>query len=135
MCSWRSMSNISNTATFHKGRSVSLLIPQIYKGDPRSCIPPRIMALSAMGLKFGVFGFLSTTYAETNANKMCLRSSRGVWRFMRVYLHALTAVHTHLTNHGYFDGGKNLNTPNLSPRCRDKNGAGSGISPAYNICG
>ena len=33
---------------------------QIYKGDPRPHIPPCVMALSAMGLKLWVFGFLST---------------------------------------------------------------------------
>ena len=32
----------------------------------------------------------------------------------------------HLTNYSYFDYGKNLNTPNLSP-CRNQNGTGSGI--------
>ena len=89
--------------------------PQIYKRDPRPRTPPRVMASSAMELQLGVFGFLLSTHTETNANKMRPRSSRAVGRFTRVYLHAQTAVHMHLTNHGYFDRGKNPNTPNLSP--------------------
>ena len=77
------------------------------------------MASSAMGLKLGVFGFLPTTHAKTNAKQMRERSSRAVRRFTRVYLHAADRSrcrwHTHLTNHGYFDNGKNPKTPNLSP--------------------
>ena len=52
---------------------------------------------------------------RNKSNKMRPQSSRAMRRFMRVYLQAQTAVHTHLTNHGYFDLGKKLNTPNLSP--------------------
>ena len=70
---------------------------------------------SAMELKFGVFRFLPTTHAETNASKMRPRSSRTMQHFTCVYLHTQTAVHTYLMNHGYFDCGKNPNTPNLSP--------------------
>ena len=55
--------------------------PQIYKGDPRPCIPPLVIALSAMGLKLAVFGFLPTTYIATNAQQMCPRSSRTVLHF------------------------------------------------------
>ena len=54
-------------------------------------------------------------HAETKANIMRPRSSRAVQRFKCVYLHAQIAVHAHLTNHCYFDQGKNPNTPNLSP--------------------
>ena len=50
------------------------------------------MASSAMGLKLGVFGFLPTTHAKTNAIQMRPRALRAVRRFMRVYLHAKTAV-------------------------------------------
>ena len=38
--------------------------------DTRLPIPPRVMALSAMGLNLGVFGFLLTTHAKTNAKQM-----------------------------------------------------------------
>ena len=53
-----------------------------------------VMASSAMGLKLGVFGFLPTTHAETNANKMHPQSMRAMWLFTHVYLHAQTPVHT-----------------------------------------
>ena len=35
--------------------------PQIYTRDIKLPIPPRVMASSAMGLNFGVFGFLPTS--------------------------------------------------------------------------
>ena len=57
-------------------------------------------------------------------------SPRSMWHFTRVYYHTQTTVHMHLTNHGYFDRGKNTNTPILAP-CRNKDGAGSGISGLY----
>ena len=50
------------------------------------------MALSAMGLKLGVFGFSPTTHAKTNVIQMCPRSLHAVQHFTRVYLHAETAV-------------------------------------------
>ena len=63
---------------------------------------------------WGVFGFLSTTHAETKANKMCPRSLHAVWYFTCLYLQALmNAVHTHLTNHSYF--GKKTSTPFGTP--------------------
>ena len=72
---------------------------------------------SAMELKLVVFEFLSTTHAKTNAKQMCPRSSHVVRRFTCVHLHAQTTVDAgnimHLTNHGYFDYGKNSETPNL----------------------
>ena len=89
-----------------------------------------VMASSAMELPLGVFGCLSTTYAETNTNKMRRRSLRTVQRFTHVYLQAQAAVHTHLMNHGYFDCWNNLNTPTEVP-CQDKDGASSGISSLY----
>ena len=70
------------------------------------------MALSAMEIQLGVFGFWPTTHVGTNADKMRSQSSRTVQCFKCVYLNAQTAVHTHLTNHGYFDEGKTTNTPN-----------------------
>ena len=48
------------------------------------------MASSAMGLKLGVFGVLPTILANTK--RMDSRSSHAVWRFMRLHLHAQTAV-------------------------------------------
>ena len=71
-----------------------------------------------MGLKLGVFGFLPTTYAKTNAIQMRPRSLR-----VAVFYACLSSRsscsrcrwHTHLTNHGCFDYGKNPKTPNLSP--------------------
>ena len=86
----------------------------IYKGDTRARIPPCVMASSAMGLKLGVFWFLPTTHTA-HANKMHLRSSRAMRRFMCGYFHTPTAIHTHLMNHGYFDHRKNPETPNLRP--------------------
>ena len=64
------------------------------KGDPRPCIPlcHCITALSAMGLKFRVFGFLPTIHGKINAKQMRPQSLRAVWHFTRVYLHAQTTV-------------------------------------------
>ena len=42
-----------------------------------------------------------TTHMEANANKMCPQSSHALQHLTRVYLHAQTAVHKHLSNHGY----------------------------------
>ena len=93
--------------------------PQIYKGDPRLRIPPRVMASSATGLKLGVFGFLPTTQAKTNAKTMRPRSLRTMQHFTRVSFSSSNCSrcrwHTQLTNHGYFDHRKNPKTPNLSP--------------------
>ena len=46
--------------------STVVITPQVHKkGDPRTPIPPRVMALSAMELQLGVFRFLPTTHAKT----------------------------------------------------------------------
>ena len=58
------------------------------------------------------------------------RSSCAVRHFRCVYLHAQTAVHTHLTNHNYFELFL-TQIPPIGTPCRDKNGAGSGISGLY----
>ena len=50
------------------------------------------MALSAMRLKLGVFGFLPTTYAKTNAIQMRPQSLRAVWHFTHVHIHAKTTI-------------------------------------------
>ena len=42
-----------------------------------------------------------------------------MWRFMSVHLHAQTAVHMHLTNHGHFDHGK-PKYPQVEPHARIK---------------
>ena len=57
-------------------------------------------------------------------------SLRAIRRFTRVHLYAQTAVHTHLTNHGYFDRGKTRIPPIWAP-CRNKDVASSGISGVY----
>ena len=75
-------------------------------------VPLCVTAASAMELQLGVFGFLTTTHAETKANKMRAQPLRAVQHFTPVYFHAQAAVHTSLLNCGYFDHGKNLNTPN-----------------------
>ena len=56
---------------------------------------------------------LPTTQAETNTNKMHPWSSRALQCFTRVYLHAQTTVHTHLTNHGYLKSQEKLKYPQL----------------------
>ena len=65
--------------------------------------------------------------SDNDANKICPRSLCAMRCFIRLYLHTQTAVRVHLTNHGYLDRGKNMNTPNWSP-CLAKYDAGSGIS-------
>ena len=66
------------------------------------------LAISPIG---GIRVFADHTRGKKTQTK-CVYDLR---RFTRVYFHAQTAVHTNLTNHGYFDRGKNPNTPNLSP--------------------
>ena len=76
-----------------------------------------VKASSAMGLKMGVFRFLPTTHAKTNAKQMSPRSSRTVRRFTRFHLHPKTAVDVGVLRtwrYGYFDYRKNPNTPYLS---------------------
>ena len=93
--------------------------PQIYKGDPRPRIPPCVMASLAMGLKLGSFGILPTTHTKANTKLMCPLSSCAVQYFMCVLSSRSDRSgcrwYMHLTNRGYFDYGKNLKTPNLSP--------------------
>ena len=81
----------------------------------------------------GLWGFADHTRknkCKTNALTMfvhravfyaCLSSCSHSTRFRR---------HTHLTNRGYFDYGKNPKTPNWAP-CWNQDGAGSGISRVY----
>ena len=90
-----------------------LIWPQIQKGDPRTPIPPCVMASSAMELQLGVFRFLPTTPMEINAKKMRTRyapdESRLFWAEKW--------------------WGKS-EYPNWSP-CWDNDGAESGISGLY----
>ena len=86
-------------------------------GDPRPCIPPRVMASSAMWLKLGrSSGFCRPCTQKTNANTM---RPWSMWCFTRVLSsrsdRSRCRWHTHLINRCYFDYGKNLKTPSLSP--------------------
>ena len=107
---------------------------KIYKGDPRPRIPSRVMASSAMGLKLGSSGFLPTTHTKTNAIQMHPRSSHAVQRFMCVYIHAQTAVDAGDIRTWRITviliTGITQRPPIWAP-CRDKNGAGFGISLEY----
>ena len=91
------------------------------------------MASSAMGLKFGVFGFLQTTHAKT----MRPQSSHAVQHFTRVYLHARTAINTgdiRTWRTTIVLITKNTQRPPIWAPCRNKDGAGSGISGVYLWC-
>ena len=70
-------------------RLLSLLKPEIYTGDPRPCILPRVMASSARGSNWGSLGFLPTTHAlKINASMIFVCRAA----FMHVYLHTQTAA-------------------------------------------
>ena len=86
---------------------------QILKRNPRTPILPCIMASSAVELQLGKFRFLLTTHTRKQRQTKCVHNLRT--HLTPVYLHAQTAAHTHLLNHGYFDRGKNPNTPNWTP--------------------
>ena len=58
---------------------------QIYMGDPRPCIPPRVIESSAMGLKLGVFGFFADHTWGNKCKKMLSQSSSARQRFTRAY--------------------------------------------------
>ena len=89
------------------------VIATYIQGRSRPCIPPWVMALSGMGLKFGIFGLLPTTHAKTNSKQLCPRSSQAVWHFTQVSRSDRSRCrwHTHQTNHGYFDYGKTQRPP------------------------
>ena len=60
-----------------------------------------------MGLKLGVFGFLSTTQSKTNAKQVHPGSSHTLRHFTCFYLHAQTALDAgNRTNPSYFDDRK-----------------------------
>ena len=78
------ISEITNKQT----NKQSVLKAQIYKGDPRPRIPPRVMVSSAMGLKLGVFGSFRQPHTQIiNAKQIAFKRP-----FTCVYLHAQTAV-------------------------------------------
>ena len=88
------------------------------------------MVSSAMGLKLGIFGFLSTTDAKTKAKQKRPRSSHPV------YLYAQNAVdagdiRTWRTTLKLTTG-KTQRHPIWAP-CWNQDGAGSGVSHVY-IC-
>ena len=97
--------------------------PQIQKGTP---ILPRAMAWRS--------NWQYSDFAEHTCGNKRKQNAPMIFAhhalFTHVYLHALTEVHTHLTNHSYSDGRKTPNSPNWSP-IRDKDGAGSGILGLY----
>ena len=107
----------------------------IYTGDPKPPIPPRVMATSAMWLKFG---FLPTKHAKTNTiqNASMIFASHVTFYYLYIffYLYAKTPV-------GADDiriwrtmvdliTGKTQRPPIWAP-CRNQDGAGSGISRVY----
>ena len=111
---WSSYKKCTTIQHFGKGVLFSGPPPPIIqKGDPRSPIPPCVMAPSAIGLKLGVVRSLLTTRAKQMRPQFvcCVKfyacssshSDRSRCRW-----------HTHLANHGYFDYKKNPKNPNLS---------------------
>ena len=82
---------------FVNSPKVSWFYSQILRGDTRLPIPPRTMALLAMGLKLGIFGFLPTTLTrkskgKTNAVTIFARRA-GVF----VIVFTLSLQYMHLT--------------------------------------
>ena len=76
-----------------------------------------------------VFGFLPTTHAATNANKLHPQSLHAVWHFKRVYLHACS-IYTPDKMLFFFDRGKNASDPPIGALCH-KYSAGCGISSLH----
>ena len=73
-----------------------------------------------MELKLGVFRFLPTTHAETNANKMRPRTLRAMRRFMHVYLHRSDRSTYAPDESRLFCSREKPDTPNLSPMLGSK---------------
>ena len=96
-----------------------VLKPQTYKGDPRPCTLPRVMASSATGLKLGVFGFLPTTHAKTNAKQVHPQSLCAMWcTYPCLSLHlncSRCSWLTQMTNNDYFDHGEPQRPPIWAP--------------------
>ena len=114
---WVQCSNTTQCNACMNGCSGTLL-PQIYKGDPRSWIPSLVMASSAMRLKLGVFRFFPTTHtnkSKTNTSMIIAHHKAFHACLSSCSDHSRCRWHTLLTNHGYFDYRKNPKTPNLSP--------------------
>ena len=60
---------------------------------------------------WGIQVFAAHTCRKKKKTQMQPQSLCAEQHFIHVYLHAQIAVHTHLTNHSYFDRGKTPNTP------------------------
>ena len=88
------------------------------------------MASSAMGSNSAYSCFCRPHTRKQTQKKRVHDLSHTVRRFTRSYLHAQTAVQN-LTNHGYFDLGKETRIPPVGAPCRGKDCAGSGISGLY----
>ena len=106
-------------------------ISQIYTTDPRPPILPHVVTWSAMGINLGVFGFLPTTRAKTNAKQIgsqffAHRAGFNVW-LSSCSDCSTCRQHTHLTIHNYFDYRKTRKPPSWA-RCWDQDGTDSGIS-------
>ena len=103
--------------------------PQIYKKDLRPCILPRVMALSAMGLKLKVFGF----FADHTCKKQMWNKCAPNLCLPRAFYASLRSDcsrrrwHTHQIPWLFWLWEKTRRPANWAP-CQDKNGAGSGIS-------
>ena len=69
-----------------------LVLPQIYKGDPRPRISLSEMVSSALGSNWGTLSFCQPHTWKQTQTQMRLWSSRAVQRFTHVYLYAQTTV-------------------------------------------
>ena len=104
--------------------------PQIYRGDSRPCILPRVMASSAMGLKLEVFGVLLITHAKNKckANASMIFARRAAF-YACLSSHSDCCRCTWRTT--FILSMKKTQRPPTWAPCWDKNGAGSGISVVY----
>ena len=100
------------------------------QGRSQSSYNARVIASSAIGgSNCGSSGFCRHCIKKQTQNKYVHDL------LLIAYLHAQSYCsrcrwHIHRTKHGYFDYRENPKTPTWTP-CRDKNGAGSGISFVY----
>ena len=79
---------------------------------------------------WGYMGFY-WLYTPKQTKTKCGHDLRAPCGVSHVFIFTLRpAAHTHLLNHGYLIAGKTRIAPTGAP-CRDKDGAGSGISGLY----
>ena len=109
--------------------------PQIYKGDPRPRIPPRVSTSSAMGLKLGVFGFVATTHIHMRGNTQtkCAYDLRASCSVSCVFISMLSLSQTEVhcapeESWLFWSWEKPEYTQPIWAPCRNKNAVGSGIS-------